>query len=67
MVGELLVITSCYSYSYSSTGAMLSFNQSLYFIKENITPLLVGLMLSRRASKDVIVEVTISNGSAKGR
>ena len=46
---------------------MLSFNQSQYSIEENITPLSVGLMLSRRASKDVIVEVTITDGSAKGR
>ena len=45
---------------------MLSFNQSRYFIEESITPLSVGLMLSRRASKDVIVEVTITNGSAQG-
>ena len=46
---------------------MLSFDQSQYSIEENITPLSVGLMLSRRASKDVIVEVTITDGPAKGR
>ena len=46
---------------------MLSSNQSQYSIEENISPLSVGLMLSRRASKDVIVEVTIINGSAKGK
>ena len=52
---------------YWSTGAMLlSFDQSQYSIEENITPLSVGLMLSRKASKDVVVEVTITNGSAKG-
>ena len=47
--------------------AVLSFNQSRYSIEENITPLSVGLMLSRRTSEDVIVEVTITDGSAKGR
>ena len=52
---------------YSPTGVVLSFNQSQYSIEENITPLSVGLMLSRRTSKDVTVEVTITNGSAKGR
>ena len=52
---------------YWSTGALLSFNQSQYSIEENITPLSVGLMLSRRTSKDVIVEVTMTDGSAKGR
>ena len=46
---------------------MLSLNQSQYSIEENITPLSVGLMLSRSASEDVIVEVTITDGSAKGR
>ena len=47
---------------------LLSFNQLHYFIEENTTtPLSVGLMLSRRTSKDVTVEVTIINGSAKGR
>ena len=51
---------------YWSTGAELSFDQSQYSIDENITPLSVGLMLSR-ASKDIIVEATITDGSAKGR
>ena len=45
----------------------MSFNQSQYSIEENITPLSVGLMLNRRTSEDVIVEVTITDGSAKGR
>ena len=49
------------------TGAVLSFNRSRYSIEENNTPLSVGLMLSRRTSEDVIVEVTITDGSAKGR
>ena len=46
---------------------MLSFDQSQYSVEENITPLSIGLMLSRRPSEDVIVEVTITDGSAKGR
>ena len=46
---------------------MLSFNQSQYSIEENTTPLSVGLMLSRRTSEDITVEVTITNVSAKGR
>ena len=47
--------------------AVLSFHQSQYSTDENITPLSVGLILSRRTSEDVIVEVTITDGSAKGR
>ena len=54
-------------FMYWSTGVLLSFNQLQYSIEENITPLSVGLMLSRRTSKDVTVEVTITDGSAKGR
>ena len=63
-----VTINMCYLLlMFLSIGAVLSFNQSQYSIEENITPLSVGLMLSRRASKDVIVEVTITDGSAKGR
>ena len=48
--------------------AELSFTQSQYSIEENIIiPLSVGLMLSKRTSEDVIVEITITDGSAKGR
>ena len=56
-------------YYIDQTGAVLSFNQSQYSIEENITPLSVDLMLhvSRETSEDVIVEVTITDGSAKGR
>ena len=46
---------------------MLSFDQLQYSTDENINPLSVGVILSRRASEDVIVEVTITDGSAKGR
>ena len=63
MVGEVLVIMLCY---YSPTGVMLSFDQPQYFIDENMTPLSVGLILNKRTSEDVIVEVSVNNGSAKG-
>ena len=45
---------------------MLSFDQSQYAIEENMTPLSVGLILNRTASEDVIVEVSVNEGSAKG-
>ena len=45
---------------------MLSFDKSQYSIDENITSLSVGLILSRRTSEDVIVEVSVNDGSAKG-
>ena len=53
----------CY---YCPTGVMLSFDQSQYSIEENMTPLSVGLKLNRTSSKDVIVEVSVKDGSAKG-
>ena len=61
-IDNYIVLLTCWL-----TGAVLSFSESEYSIEENITPLSVGLMLSRRASEDVIVEVTITDGSAKGR
>ena len=45
---------------------MLSFDQPQYSIDENMTPLSVGLILNRRTSEDVIVEVSVNDGSAKG-
>ena len=45
---------------------MLSFNQSQYSIEENVTPLSVSLILNRTTSEDVIVEVSVNDGSAKG-
>ena len=45
---------------------MLSFDQSQYSIDENTTPLSVGLILNRTTSEDVIVEVSVNDGSAKG-
>ncbi|XP_065918902.1 extracellular matrix protein 3-like [Dysidea avara] len=46
-------------------GVMLSFDQSQYFIEENMTPLSVGLILNRTTSEDVIVEVSVNDRSAK--
>ncbi|XP_065917231.1 uncharacterized protein [Dysidea avara] len=46
-------------------GVMLSFNQSQYSIEENVTPLSVSLILNRTTSEDVIVEVSVNDGSAK--
>ncbi|XP_065918207.1 adhesion G-protein coupled receptor V1-like isoform X2 [Dysidea avara] len=46
-------------------GVMLSFDQPQYSIEENITPLSVGLILNRTTSEDVIVEVSVNDGSAK--
>ncbi|XP_065917576.1 extracellular matrix protein 3-like [Dysidea avara] len=46
-------------------GVMLSFDQSQYSIEENMTPLSVGLILNRTTSEDVIVEVSVNDGSAK--
>ena len=63
MVGEVLVIMLCY---YWPTGVVLSFDQSQYSIEENMTPLSVDLILNRRTSEDVIVEVSVNEGSAKG-
>ena len=53
----------CY---YCPTGVVLSFNQPQYSIEENMTPLSVGLILNRTTSEDVIVEVSVNDGSAKG-
>ena len=63
MVGEVLVIMLCY---YWPTGVMLSFDQPQYYVDENMTPLSVGLLLNRTTSEDVIVEVSVNDGSAKG-
>ena len=45
---------------------MLSFDRSQYSIEENMTALSVGLILNRTTSEDVIVEVSMNDGSAKG-
>jgi len=45
---------------------MLSFDLPQYSIDENMTPLSVGLILNRTTSEDVIVEVSVNDGSAKG-
>ena len=49
-----------------STGAIVSLSQSQYSVAENDSPLAGTITLSSRTSKDVIVEVIISNESANG-
>ena len=45
---------------------MVSLSQSQYSVAESDTSLSVIVMLSSRASEDVMVEITLSNGSANG-
>ena len=47
-------------------GVVVSLNQPQYLITENSSFLPVNVILNRIASEDVIVEVTISDGSANG-
>ena len=49
-----------------SIGAMVSLSQSQYSVAESDSSLTVGITLSSRTSEDVMVEVTISDGSANG-
>ena len=50
-----------------SLGAVaVSLNQPQYLITENSSFLPVNITLNRTTSEDVIVEVTISDGSANG-
>ena len=44
----------------------MSLSQSQYSVTESDTTLSGSITLSRRASEDVIVEVTLSDGSATG-
>ena len=44
----------------------MSMNQSQYSAAESDTPLSVTIMMSNRASEDVVVEVTLSDGLADG-
>ena len=44
----------------------MSLSQLEYSVAESDTPLSVTIMLSNRASEDVVVEVTLSDGSADG-
>ena len=46
--------------------AMVSLSQSQYSVAESDSSLTVGITLSSRTSEDVMVEVTISDGSANG-
>ena len=45
---------------------MVSFSQSQYSVVESDNLLSVMIMLSSRASEDIMVEVTLSDGSANG-
>ena len=47
-------------------GATVSLSQSQYSVVESNNSLTGTITLSSRASEDVIVEVTISDGSANG-
>ena len=47
-------------------GATVSLSHPQYLVVENINLLSSNVTLSRRTSEDVIVEVTISDGSANG-
>ena len=49
-----------------STEATVSLGQSQYSVVENNNSLTGTITLSSRTSEDVIVEVTISDGSANG-
>ena len=51
---------------YWPLGATVSLSQSQYSVAESDTPLPVTIMLSNRASEDVVVEVTLSDRSANG-
>ena len=44
----------------------MSLSQSQYSVAESDTSLSVIIMLSSRTSEDVMVEVTLSDGSANG-
>ena len=44
----------------------MSLSELQYSVAESDTPLPVTIMLSNRASEDVVVEVTLSDGSANG-
>ena len=47
-------------------GATMSLSQLQYSVVESNASLSVMIMLSSRASKDVMVEVSLSDGSANG-
>ena len=51
---------------YWPIGATVSLSQSQYSVAESDTSLSVIIMLSGRASEDVMIEVTLSDGSANG-
>ena len=51
---------------YWPIGATVSLSQSQYSVAENDSLLSVMIMLSSRASEDVMIEVSLSDGSANG-
>ena len=51
---------------YWPIGATVSLSEPEYSVAESDTPLSVTIMLSNRASEDVVVEITLSDGSADG-
>ena len=68
IVSDIIVFWTC---SYVTLfhwpiGTMVSLSQSQYSVAESDSSLTVGITLSSRTSEDVMVEVTISDGSANG-
>ena len=51
---------------YWPIGATVSLGQLQYSVAENVASLSVTITLSSAASEDVMVEVTLSDGSATG-
>ena len=53
-------------YQNQSIEGVVSLNQSQYSVEESAIPLKIPIAMSNIASEDVIVEVTIRNGSTNG-
>ena len=53
-------------YQNQSIEGVVSLNQSQYSVEESAIPLKIPIAMSNIASEDVIVEVTINNGSIHG-
>ena len=50
----------------NDVGATVSLNQRQYSVSESASSLRATITMSRRASRSVTVEVTVSDGSANG-
>ena len=61
-----LIFVHCIREYYWSIGAMVALSQLQYSIIESDSLLSVMIMLSSRASEDVMVKVSLSDGSANG-